>query len=62
MEKFIEFIREAQESVFCLIYASADDGLALACINVNTSGGEYQKLLDNGFDLHIDGNPKSMHH
>ena len=25
-------------------------------------GGEYDRLLENGIELHLDGNPRSMHH
>ena len=29
---------------------------------LSNTGGEYQNLLENGIDVRLDGNPKSMHH
>ena len=29
---------------------------------MSNTGGDYQHLLENGIDVRLDGNPKSMHH
>jgi phosphatidylserine/phosphatidylglycerophosphate/cardiolipin synthase-like enzyme len=79
MERVLELVRDAEESVLFMAYSFTDDDLAQAMIAVHNSGvevagvmdkaqalsntgGEYENLLENGIDVRLDGNPKSMHH
>ena len=79
MERVLELVKGAGESVHFMAYSFTDDDLAEAMIAAHKSGlevagamdkaqalsntgGEYQNLLENGIDVRLDGNPKSMHH
>jgi phosphatidylserine/phosphatidylglycerophosphate/cardiolipin synthase-like enzyme len=79
MERVLELVQDAGESVHFMAYSFTDDDLAEAIIAAHNSGlevagvmdksqalsntgGEYQNLLENGIDVRLDGNPKSMHH
>jgi len=79
MERVLELVQNAQESVLFMAYSFTDDDLAMAMIEAKNSGlnvvgvmdkaqalsntgGEFQNLLENGIDVRLDGNPKSMHH
>jgi phosphatidylserine/phosphatidylglycerophosphate/cardiolipin synthase-like enzyme len=79
MERVLELVKDAGESVNFMAYSFTDDDLAEAMIAAHKSGlevagvmdkaqalsntgGEYQNLLENGIDVRLDGNPKSMHH
>jgi phosphatidylserine/phosphatidylglycerophosphate/cardiolipin synthase-like enzyme len=79
MERVLELVQDAEESVLFLAYSFTDDDLAQAMIATHNSGlevagvmdksqalsntgGEYQNLLENGIDVRLDRNPKSMHH
>jgi phosphatidylserine/phosphatidylglycerophosphate/cardiolipin synthase-like enzyme len=46
MERVIELVQSAQESVFFLGYSFTDDDLAAALINANNSGIEVKGVLD----------------
>ena len=79
MERVIELVQHASESVHFMAYSFTDDDLAAAMIAAHNTGlevagvmdksqalsnigGEYQNLGENGVDVRLDGNPKSMHH
>ena len=79
MERILELVGEARESVYFMAYSFTDDDLAQALIAaqkaglkvigvmdqaqaLSNTGGDYQHLLENGIDVRLDGNPKSMHH
>ena len=79
IDRFLELVQEAEESVLFMAYSFTDDDLAQAMLEraeagvlvrgvfdesqaKSNLGGEYERLLENGLDVRLDGNPRGMHH
>ena len=79
INRLLELVEEAKESVLFLAYSFTDDDLAQAMIDSaeegvlvrgvfdesqakSNLGGEYERLIENGVDVRLDGNPRGMHH
>ncbi len=76
--RLIELVRGAQRRVEVMAYAFTSDGLAEALIErdaagvevrvvveasqADSAGAEYERLLRDGLDIRLDGNPGDMHH